>query len=173
MSHLWASVAQESAPSSPAASGASDGARARPQPEGAVDVHPGPRPRARGDDRRGRVEGAGVDVAGLQADDRALVERGQRVGAHAPLAVHRHPHDALAAEAEHPERLEQAHVHLVAHDHAQRRRAEQPLRLDVPALAREQRVARGGEAAEVRHRGAGDEADAGAGREREHVEQPA
>ena len=61
---------------------------------------------------------------------------------------------------------------LAAHHDAQRRSAEQPLRFDVPSLAREQRVPCGGEAALVGRGGAGHEARAGSGWKREHVEQP-
>jgi hypothetical protein len=132
-------------------------------------VHPGAGRARPVDDRARRVEGARVHVAGLEADDAAVVEVRERVGAHASLAVRGDALDALAAEAEQLERLQHAHVHLVAHDHTQRRRAEEAVRIDVPSLACEQGVARGGEAALVRGRGAGDEADAGVGREREHV----
>ncbi len=53
-----------------------------------------------------------------------------------------------------------------------RRRAEEPIRLDIPPRAVEQRVAGGDEGGEVRHRRAGDEAAAAAGGQVEHIAQP-
>src|SRR6185436_1430739 len=52
------------------------------------------------------------------------------------------------------------------------RRAEHPILLDVPPLALEQRVARGGQPGEVGHGGAGDEASARGGRQPERVDDP-
>jgi hypothetical protein len=63
-------------------------ARRRPEPECAVDVEPGTVGLCRVRDRLEVVEGAGVHLAGLRADDRfvAGLERGaERVGGHAPL----------------------------------------------------------------------------------------
>ena len=114
----------------------------RPESERAIDVHP----RAGGSRARDnvgeRIERAGVHVAGLQTDDRPIVERGQRVGAHAALPIGGDARDAGAAEAEHAERLERGDVDFVTDDDGDRRRAEEPLRLDVPAGALRARVCR-------------------------------
>jgi len=72
----------------------------------------------------GWIECAGVHVARLQADQRVVVQRWQRVGAHPALAVHRHAHHALASQADQRECLEDAHVHFFAHHDGDRRRAE-------------------------------------------------
>src|SRR3546814_7429977 len=45
-----------------------------PEPEGAVDMDPGAGPPRPGDDLGGRVEGAGIHVARLQADDGRAVD---------------------------------------------------------------------------------------------------
>ncbi len=69
--------------------------------EGAIDVDPGAGFVGDFADFRCRVEGAGVDVAGLDADDGVSVEGREGVGAHAALAVDGDAEDAAATEAEH------------------------------------------------------------------------
>ena len=123
-------------------------------------------------DRRERIERAGVDVAGLRAHDRRGRERRQRVGAHAALAVDGDAHEAVAPEAGEPERLDQRRVCLLADHDRDRRRAEEAVGLDVPVLAREHRVSRGGERGEVRHRRPGDERARAAGGQPEEVAHP-
>ena len=87
--------------------GGGGGRRRGPEAEGAIHVHPRARlVRAAADLRRG-IKRAGVHVAGLHADDRARVQPGQAVGAHAALIVDGHALHALATEAEHAERFEQ------------------------------------------------------------------
>ena len=128
------------------------------------------------DDLGERVEGAAVDVARLRADDRRPVADGQRalerVGAHPALVVGVDHGDAGAAEAEQPQRPRDGDVRLRAGQDLHRRRAEQALLGDVPARAREHRVAGGGQAGDVGHLRAGDEADARARGQAEEVEQP-
>ena len=151
----------------------------RPQPEGAVDVQPDAARAAGLGDLRQRVEGAGIDVPGLGADDRRAVapveRRGERIGAHAPLAVGLDPRHPLGAEAQHLQNREDRDMRLVPHDHRDLGRAEQAAGLDVPAGAREQRVARRGEAGQVRHGTAGGETDARRLRagKTEEIEKPA
>jgi hypothetical protein len=125
------------------------------------------------DDRLERIEGAGVDVAGLRADDAARVQRRQPLRAHAALAVDRHAQHTCTSEAQQPERLAECRMGFFADHHGQRRRAVQPVRLDVPAGARQHRVARGGQRGEVGHRRAGHEGTAGGGRQAQRVEHPA
>ena len=86
-----------------------------------------------------RVEGAGVHVAGLGADDDRAIEcregLAQGVGAHPALVVGGDAADALALppHAEHLERRVDRDVRsLVGHD-GDRRRALQPVPLDIPA----------------------------------------
>lgn len=63
-------------------------------------------------------------------------------------------------------------MRLVADDDVDGRRAEKSVVFDIPALPREQRVARGDEAGEVGHRRAGDERAGDAGRQLQQVPKP-
>jgi hypothetical protein len=148
-----------------------------PEAERAVDVAPRARLATRGHDLLERVERPGVDVARLGADDRGPAaggqRRGERVSAHPPLAVDVDPHGRVAPEAEQPQRVEHGRVRLGARDHAHRRRADQPARLDVPAGAREDGIARRRQRGGVRHLRARDEPDGGAGRQPEQLFRPA
>ena len=79
-------------------------ARGGPEPEGAVDVHPGAALVGERDELGEWVEGAGVELSGLEDDDRRgvaiRVERlAQRVDAHAIGVVQRQRHEAVAADA--------------------------------------------------------------------------
>ena len=152
------------------------GGRGRqPEPEGAVDVDPGAGVVRRAgaappSDRRrrcsrcrpGRTRSCGRRAAGGQSGRiRPWPSTGTR-------------DDPVAAEAEQRQRLQERDVDLLAHHHGERRRAEEAVGLDVPALAGQQR--RGApRPAPVRfaHRGAGREPDGRAGRQAEQVEQPA
>ena len=80
MSHLWQSMAHESAVLNPASSGAYCGDMPRPEAERAVDVDPGVGIASAGADFLGGIECAGVDVAGLNAEQRAAIEGGKRSG---------------------------------------------------------------------------------------------
>ena len=124
-------------------------------------------------ERRRRVEGAGVDVAGLQADDCRSGQPRQIAGGDAALAVDRQHQRARAAEAEQAEHAPHRRVHLGADDHRDRRRAVQPVVVDVPAGARQHRVPGRGQRGEVGHRRADDERAAAVGREPQRVERPA
>jgi hypothetical protein len=112
------------------------------------------------------VEGPGVDVAGLGADQErpALWDRSQRLaergGEHPPLAVARHPPHPVSAQPHELEGGIEGDVRLVARDHLDLRRAEEPAGLDVPAGAGEERVPGRGEADEIGDLAAGSEANA-------------
>ena len=64
-------------------------------------------------------------------------------------------------------------MHLLAGEHAQRRRARQAIALHVPARVQQNGVARSGKAGEVRHLAAGDEADAARRRQAQQLTHPA
>jgi len=49
--------------------------RRRPQPEGAVHVHPGSRFMGTPANILRRIEGSGVHVPGLNADERSIIQR--------------------------------------------------------------------------------------------------
>ena len=148
----------------------------RPQAERAVDVHPGAVPVGELDRLGERIERAGVQVAGLQADDdRARPRRAAR----APRRVRRRGsgpgrrrRPARGAETEVAQGEIDGVVPLGADQHVDAGRAGQAVAAHVPSGPWQHRGAAGGQPGEVRHRGAGDEADVGAGRQPEQVEQP-
>ena len=146
-----------------------------PEPERAVDVHPGVRSVDCVRDRLEVVERARVDVARLRADDRrdAPVDRGGKtLGLHPPLAV-RAQHDLLlGADPEQAERAHDRHVACAAHDDAQRRRARESLSRKIPAGAAVDGVPRGRETRDVGHLTPGDERKRGMGGKPEQLEQP-
>ncbi len=149
----------------------------RPQAERAIDVQPRAVRRGEIGDGVDRIERARVHVAGLRADNRRaalrLQRRGQRIRLHPALIVGCDAHQLARAESDQPQRADRGRVHFVADHHAHARCALQAIRLDVPAGAAQQLVARGRERGEVRHVATGDEADAGAGGQSEELEQPA
>ena len=148
------------------------GSRRGPEAERAVNVHPCARGvRLRANLRNG-VERARVHVARLHAHDGRTGNRRQFFQAQAALSVDRHLHDPAASEAEHAERFCDRWMHFLADDDGDRRRAEEALRLDVPACALEHRVPRRGKCTEIGNRRAGDERARRLAREREHVQQP-
>ena len=117
-------------------------ARGGPEAEGAVDVEPGAcvvRTRRRS---RQRVEGAGVDVAGLRADDRRPVAapRAPRRAASArmrPCSSAANELERGGAEPEQAQRAVDRHVALVAQRGRGSRGAPcEAVALDVPARAR-------------------------------------
>ena len=152
------------------------GAGARPEAERAVDVQPAAALVHDAGELAQRVDRAAVHVAGLRADDERAVESrecvAQRVGAHPPLPVGRHDDDTLRPEPEHAQRRVNRHVRLGADDDVDARRAVEAVRLHVPAHFAQDAVPRRGERGEVRHLAAGHEADAGAAREAEELEEP-
>lgn len=112
-----------------------------------------------------RVDGAGVDVADLRADDDRPFQAGQGAlqfgGDHAALVVDRHVADAGGAEAEVAGGQVDGHVVLGAGDDGHVGRAAQALALHVPAGLGEEFVAGGGQRGQVGHGAAGGEADGG------------
>ena len=123
-------------------------------------------------DGGGGIECAGVDVAGLKAEDSAAGEVREGVGAHAAVGVDGHADHALAAEAEHAQGLDEGGVRLIADDDGELGRAEEAVVLDVPAGALEKGVAGGGEGAEVGHGGAGNDGARRAGGQAEQIAGP-
>jgi len=63
-----------------------------------------------GADFADRIEGAGIDVAGLDAHQRGPAEPRQGPSAHAALSIHRHAHHALAPKAGQAQRLDHRSV---------------------------------------------------------------
>lgn len=147
-----------------------------PETEGAVDVEPAAHGTHRLPDRTQRIEGTSVDVAGLGTDDARPLppgeERAEVVGTHPSLIVHRHPLNPVRTETEHAEGHEDRGVGLLADDHLDLRGTIEAGGLHVPTEIAEHGVPTGGEAHEVRHGPAGDEAEAGIGRQTEEFLEP-
>ena len=139
----------------------------RPQAERAVDMDPGIGMPGTDelDGRPDRVEGAGVHVPRLEADDQRAGRGRQRqrqcVQAHPTLIVGVHGDHAGPAQAEVLQRHGDRRVRLGPDHDRDLRRTEQATLLHVPAGPLEDAVPGGGKAREVRHLAAGREADAG------------
>ncbi len=148
----------------------------RPEAEGAVDVDPGARPPGGVADRVERVDGAGVHVAGLGADDGGAGPGREhvleRVGEHRPPLVGGDRLDARRAEPQEAERPVDRHVPLLGDDHADRRRSHEALALHVPAGVGEHPVAGGRQRGHVRHLAARDEGERRVARQPEEVDHP-
>ena len=143
-----------------------------PQSKRSVDVHPRPglaRPRA---DLFGWIEGPGVDVARLHADDGVFVEHRQVIGSHPTLAVRWNGNHARAAEAQHRQRLQDRDVNFFADYNANRWSLKHSIFFNIPADTLQQSRARRSQAREVRHGGAGDEADSTARGQSEQIQSP-
>ncbi len=151
--------------------------RRGPQPERAVDVEPRAGLRRRVGDRVEVVARAGVHLAELGAHDRRPAAGGelgaQRVDEQPPLAVGGNLADAARAEPDEPERAAERPVPLRAGEHADRRRTDEPVALDVVADRAEDVVARGGERGRVRELASGHERERRVRRDPEQVLQPA
>jgi hypothetical protein len=80
---------------------------------------------------------------------------------------------AIATQSEQGERLQQRGMDFVADDHADRRRMEEAVPLDVPSGAREDGVPRSRQPREVRGRRAGDESAAAAVGQSKNLSDPA
>ena len=162
-SHLCASVAHESARSTPPRDAAAPRSPC-PQAERAVDVQPRAM-RA----RRSAIASNGSNApvftlpacAQTMAGPVASTSGRRALGPHAPLIVGGRANDLPRADAEHPQRADHRHVHLAPTTTRSAGAPVEAVGLDVPAGAAQQLVARRGQRREVRHVAAGDEADAG------------
>ncbi len=149
-----------------------------PDPERAVDVDPGAALVRDRDQPVERIEGPGIHVAGLAADDDRAIDRrerfAQRLGTHPALIVRGDPPDALALtpQAQHLERGVDRDMGPLVGDHGHRGRALQALPLDVPAGGGEDTVPGRGKRREVGHRGAGHETNARLGRQAQQFDEP-
>jgi hypothetical protein len=143
-----------------------------PEAESSIDVNP--RTGGVGDatDFANGVDGAGVHVPSLRADDRRTGEGGDFFGDHATLDVDGDFDDTAAAEAEDAEGFRNGRVNLATDDDGDGRRSEEAIGLDVPTGARQHGVACGGECGEIGNGGAGDEGPAASRREVQNIEEP-
>src|SRR5262249_43167448 len=122
----------------------------RPQTEGAIDVHPGAM-LARNRNELGKgIEGADVEVAGLQQDDRGSRQfafEGLRQGRRLELAscVAWQGRDGTLAESEDANGALDRAVALAARDDADVGRARKAQLLDIPSRSLEEPVAGRGE----------------------------
>ena len=151
--------------------------RCRPQPDRAIDMQPGAVCMGDLGELAGRVERAGVDVAGLAAHDgRAVGTAGEdslEVGRdHRPVGVDRDLRHRSCSDPEESGAPWHRHVHLVADDQANRRRTGQAVELDVPTDRCQDVMTRRGERGGVGHLATGDEGERRVLGQAEHVDQP-
>ena len=152
-------------------------ARAGPEAEGSVHVHPCA---SRVRELAGlaeRVERPGVQLAGLQADDggsiRVRVERllEQRQADPARVVGGKRD-DRVGADAEQPDRAVERLVAELRGEHPQAGRAGKTVALNVDTAVVEQALPGRREAGHVRHLAAGHESKRGRGRQPEELLQP-
>ena len=103
-----------------------------PQAERPVDMHPRTALARPFDDLGERIERAGVDFAGLSADDDRPLNVGKFRGNHAALIVGRNAYHSITAKTDERQRLQQRRVGLLASDNGQLWGAEQPAGRHVP-----------------------------------------
>ncbi len=149
------------------------GASRGPQPESAVDVHPGTGSLCSLAAGANGVEGAGINVPCLQDEDAGFVQRGQGLRAQAPLIVDLGIFDGIRAKAEQCHALEHGRMRVAAGDQPQARRGRQSGGVDVTAQPLAQPPACGSKAADDGHRSAADEACDGLLRQPQQLDQPA
>src|SRR5688572_2231717 len=106
-----------------------------PQTECSVDMDPRARLPSNPTNGRGWIKGSCIDVTGLNADDGRFVDGRQQISSHTSLRIHWHPVDAVTAQAQNAERLEDGDVDFGTDDDSQRRRAEQSILINIPAGA--------------------------------------
>ena len=146
-----------------------------PQAERAVDVDPCARAVRDFDDPREIVDGAGVHLARLRADDGrhlGLERVGERGDVHAPLGVRRQGHLLLAADPQQAERSLDRHVTLAPDHDPKRRRPGEPLFGEVPIRPPVDPVTRRREAGDVGHLAAGHEGERRLRRQAQQLEHP-
>ncbi|MPM21235.1 hypothetical protein SDC9_67679 [bioreactor metagenome] len=152
--------------------------RQHPSPEAESPVHVNPctlRPGGRDDPGAG-IEGTGVHVAGLKAENHRAGGRSQGVlrfvRDHPALPVGGDGHHVSRAEPEHSQGDQERRMGLLAGDDGHPGSSLEAVLLHVMAGAPEDLVPCGGEAGEVGHLAPGDEADGGFRRQAEEVEDP-
>jgi len=130
----------------------------------------------RGGDLWQRIEGAGIHLACLRADQHRTgcirEHPAQFARDDAALVIGCDPAGTGGAQAQQPERLQQRYMSLLPHHDRQLGSIPQAIRGHVPACRRQQRVPGGGETGEVGHLGAGHESHRGLRWQAEQVEQP-
>ena len=176
-SHLCASVAHESARSTPATRWRKRGLARGPEPERAVDVQPGAGALRRVGDLVERVERAGVDVA--RPARRRSSARRRRSARRASASARIRPCSSAATRSICAVPMPEEAQRAVDRDVPLARRrgrgaAARPggRRVRVPAGRREHVVPRGGERGHVRHLAAGDEAGRDAVGQAEQLGEP-
>ena len=127
-------------------------------------------------DRVEVLEGSGVDLARLRADDRRPLTRldsgAQRIGERATLAVHRDARHLALPDPEHPKGPVDGDVTLLAGNDPQARSALEAGLGEVPAVALEHRTTGGGEGRQMGRLASGHEGERGVGRQSQNVLQP-
>ncbi len=153
-------------------------ARSRPQPECTVDVKPGATVTRHLCDRSQIVEGAGIHVSRLGADDRGAGGQSrhrvdQSIGVHGPVFVGRHLNDRLLAEPEQTQAAVDRGVTLRPGHHRHLGCALEPVSADIPALVAKHGPTARGQPHRIAPLGAGHEADGGSAGYAEQILEPA
>ena len=150
----------------------------REEPEGAVDVQPGVMTMGQVGHCGDRIEAASVHLARCRDHDcrrtlqrlERLIQRGQ---IDAPDRIPAQHPNHFVADPEHAQRLFRRGVDEAAGQHRHRRQAAHPTIRDVRCVLFSPPLAGRGQGREVRHRGAGGQDAAPAGRKAEEILQPA
>src|SRR5512143_4117865 len=114
-------------------------------------MHPGASLVCNATDLICRIEGASVHITSLNANDRWARDSRNRVRSHPPLVVHGDTSHALSSQPQQAQCLEQADVHLIAHDHSDWWGTKQALPLDIPTNLLQNKMPCGSQPTEVCH----------------------
>src|SRR5207248_2619331 len=114
-----------------------------PQPERAVDVHPGAGGVRPLDNLGDGIERTRVHVSRLDADDRRTAYFRKRIRAHPSLSIDRNLDDPTPAEPQDAERFADGGMRLGRDHNGHQWRAEESVRLHIPTRTLEHRMSRG------------------------------
>ena len=89
----------------------------RPHAKGPIDMVPRALLAGKGRELIERINRPTVNIAGLTDQDRLRIQGRQRVRAHAPLVIHRHPHHAFAPQPQQGQRFKHTDMYFIANDH--------------------------------------------------------
>src|ERR1043166_2480626 len=116
------------------------------------------------DDFENRIERAGIDIAGLRANQNWSVNARQNstklIWSHAALIVRRNSDDLLASQTKHLQASKDRYMRFIAGYDRDSRRANQTLLLNAPPEFLVQRMSSAGETGKVSHRAAGNKSNA-------------
>src|ERR1700746_2932338 len=109
------------------------------------------------DDLIGRIEGTGVHISCLDADDGWTLDWRQAIGPDGSLAVRRQAPYSAAPHTQHRENLVERSMRLLADEEGKRRSTEQSLLVNIPTVLSQNPIPRRCQATEIRHRRTSDQ----------------